>query len=96
MSKPIVRRLVLVLALSAFLGSPAVSLAGARPTARHSRTRPVTTIQTQVSRLWNALVGVWEKNGCGLEPYGQCSTNSQESSDNGCGLEPYGRCTPSN
>jgi hypothetical protein len=94
MSHPIVRRLVVVLALSALLGSPATSLAAPRShsAARHSRHQ--TAARAPLSRLWNALVSVWEKNGCVIDPNGLCVPNSQESADNGCGLDPYGRCIP--
>jgi hypothetical protein len=91
MSHPIVRRLVVVLALSAFLGSPATSWAGSRSAARHSRV-PVAA-QTPLSWLRNAIVRIWEKNGCSVEPYGQClPATTQESLDNGCSVDPDGRC----
>lgn len=94
MSKPIVRRLVVVLALSALLGSPATSWAGSRShsAARHPRAQ--TAVRSPLSWLWNALVSGLEKEGCRIDPNGQCLPNSQENVDNGCGLEPYGRCIP--
>jgi hypothetical protein len=94
MSHPIVRRLVVVLTLSAFLGSPATSLAAPRSAARHSNSKPYTAARAPLSRLWNALVSVWEKEGCRIDPNGLCLPSSQESVDNGCGLDPYGRCIP--
>jgi hypothetical protein len=90
MSEPIVRRLIAVLALSALLGSPATSLAGPRPAARHSRTRAAA--QAPLSWLWNALVSVWEKEGCSADPYGRCVTVSQPTTDAGCLIDPNGRC----
>jgi hypothetical protein len=92
MSKPIVRRLVVVLALSALLGSPATSLARPRPAARHSWTQAAA--QAPLSWLWNALVSVWEKEGCRIDPNGRCLINPQENGDTGCSLDPYGRCVP--
>lgn len=94
MSHSIVRRLVVVLVLSALLGSPATSLAASRShsAARHPRAQ--VAAQTPLSRLWNALVSGWEKAGCLIDPNGSCLPNSQENIDNGCGLEPYGKCTP--
>ncbi|MFL6262171.1 MAG: hypothetical protein ACJ76Y_20950 [Thermoanaerobaculia bacterium] len=93
MSRFIVRRLIVVLALSALLGSPAVSLAASRSTAaRHSRAQAAA--QAPLSWLWNALVSVWEKEGCRIDPNGQCLVNLQENADTGCSLEPYGRCVP--
>jgi hypothetical protein len=93
MSKHIVRRLIVVLALSAFLGSPATSLAGPRSSAaaaRHARAQ--TAPQDLLSRVWNSLVRAWEKNGCELDPYGRCLPASQTSTDNGCLIDPNGRC----
>jgi len=74
MSKPIVRRLVVVLALSALLGSPATSLAGSRShsAARHSRAQAAAW--SPLSWLWNALVSGWEKEGCRIDPNGLCIT----------------------
>jgi hypothetical protein len=74
MSHPIVRRLVVVLALSALLGSPATSLAaGPRSTARHSRAQTAAA-RAPMSWLWNALVRGWEKEGCRIDPNGLCIT----------------------
>ncbi len=94
MSKPIVRRLIAVLALSALLGSPATSWAASRShsAARHSRAQAAA--QTPLSWLWNALVSGREKEGCRIDPNGLCLPNSQKSLDNGCSLDPYGRCIP--
>jgi hypothetical protein len=90
MSHPIVRRLVVVLALSAFLGSPATSMARA---ARHSRAH--TAARAPLSWLWNALVSVWEKEGCHIDPYGRCITVSSPLTDEGCSASPNGGCLDS-
>ncbi len=77
MSKLIVRRLIVVLALGAFLGSPATLLAGSRLSSAAARpSRAQTTAQAQLSRLWNALVRAWEKEGCRIDPNGLCITVS--------------------
>jgi hypothetical protein len=68
MSKPIVRRLIVVLALSALLGSPATSLPGPRSAVRHSRAQAA---QAPLSWLWNVLASGWEKEGSAGDPYGQ-------------------------
>jgi hypothetical protein len=97
MSSSILRRLIVVLALCAFLGVPATSLAGPHASARFSEDRTVGT--SLLSRLWNALVSAWEKEGCSIDPYGQCvpksqtTTDSQNSTDAGCSIDPFGRCT---
>jgi hypothetical protein len=90
MSHSIVRRLVIVLALSALLGSPASSLAASRSSARHSRVPAAT--QTSLSWLRNAIVRIWEKNGCSVEPYGQCLPATQRSVGDSCSIGPDGQC----
>jgi hypothetical protein len=89
MSSSILRRLIVVLALCAFLGAPATSLAGPRSAARFSEDRTVSA--SLLSRLWNAVVRAWEKEGCTIDPYGRC-LDSLEKADNGCSVDPYGRC----
>jgi hypothetical protein len=92
MSHSIVRRLVVVLALSAFLGSPATSLAGSRPYSAVRHPRSQAAARGPLSRLWDAVVRIWEKNGCGAEPYGQCLPATQRSADDGCNVGLDGRC----
>jgi hypothetical protein len=93
MSKSIVRRLVVVLALSALLGSPATSLAAPRSAAWHSRPQAA---QAPLSWLWNALASIWDgaqiktENGCSGDPYGQCSPKAQATIDNGRLSDPQG------
>jgi len=97
MSSSILRRLILVLALCAFLGVPATSLARPYAAARFSEDRTVSA--SLLSRLWNAVVSVWEKEGCSIDPYGRCmpksqtTPDSQNSADAGCSIDPFGRCT---
>jgi hypothetical protein len=84
MSKPIARRLIVVLVLSALLGSPATSLAGSRS---HSAARPPRAQEaawSPLSWLWNALVSVWQKEGCHVDPYGRCIAVSRPPVDESC------------
>ena len=74
MSKPIVRRLVVVLALSALLGSPATSWAGSRSHAAARHPRAQTAVRSPLSWLWNTLLRGWEKEGCRIDPNGLCIT----------------------
>jgi len=92
MSKRIVRHLIVVLALSAFLGSPATSLAGPRSSAaRHARAQA--TAQSPLSWLRNAIVRIWEKTGCKIDPYGQClPATTQGNTGDGCNVGPDGQC----
>src|SRR5947209_1443303 len=90
MSHSIVRRLVVVLVLSALLGSPATSLASSRSAVRHSRAQAAA--QAPLSWLRNAIVRMWEKTGCNIEPYGQCLPATQGSVGDGCSVGPDGQC----
>ena len=95
MSSSILRRLIVVLALCAFLGIPATSLAGPHSAARFSEDRTVSA--SLLSRVWDAMVSVWEKEGCTIDPYGRCAPKSQattddQKSDAGCMIDPNGRC----
>ena len=96
MSKLIVRRLVVVLALSALLGSPATSLAGSRSSAATTRqARAQVAPQGLLSRVWNSLVSVWEKEGCSAVLYSRCLTiTPSETADASCSADPYGHCLP--
>jgi hypothetical protein len=89
MSHPIVRRLVVVLALSAFLGSPATSMARA---ARHSRAH--TAARAPLSWLWSTVASILEKAGCSGDPFGLPLTGAQETTDAGCSGDPFGQCLP--
>lgn len=95
MSKPLVRRLIVVLILSAFLGSPASSWAGPRS---HSAARPSrhqTAVRSPLSWLWNTLVSGREKEGCRIDPNGRClAVSPQQTADAGCSADPYGQCLP--
>jgi hypothetical protein len=90
MSNPIVRRLVVVLALSALLGSPATSLATPRSAARHSK--PHTAARAPLSRLWSTVASILEKAGVSGDPFGLPLAGTQETADAGCLIDPNGRC----
>jgi hypothetical protein len=81
MSSSILRRLIVVLALSVFLGAPATSLAGPHSAARFSEDR--TANVSLLSRLWSAVVRTWEKEGCSADPYGRCLPESQTTAEKG-------------
>jgi hypothetical protein len=92
MSHRIVRRLVVVLVLSALLGSPATSLAGSRSAARHSR--PHTAARAPLSWLWSTVASILEKAGCSGDPFGLPLAGTQETVDAGCSGDPFGQCLP--
>jgi len=94
MARPFLHRVVLVLLLAAVLAAPAIA---AQPRAR-TENKPAAVIAAVVSALrvhvWTLLSSIWEKNGCGIDPHGGCtsSTTTTVQSDAGCGLDPHGGC----
>lgn len=83
--------LALVLALAA-------SWAVAEPRVRNeSRTAVELRAADWLSTLWEALRSIWEKNGCGIDPFG-CPGGQPTpeppsgQGDNGCHIDPNG-CT---
>jgi hypothetical protein len=52
-----------------------------------------------LSRAWTLLTGLWDKEGCHIDPNGRCVTAPAaaasvvpEQVDTGCGIDPNGRC----
>ena len=43
-----------------------------------------------LTRVWEAVVSLWSKTGCGADPNGAASQ-----AGTGCGMDPNGRCLPS-
>lgn len=93
MSHNTFRRLVIVLALSAFLGTPLASLA-----APHRAVRGRAEIRldelSPLTWLWSLLERAWEKEGCLIDPNGRCVKESVVVPKEGCRIDPFGRCLP--
>jgi hypothetical protein len=93
MSHNTFRRLSIVLALSAFLGTPLASLAAphralaARAEIRLNELSPLTW-------LWSLLERAWEKAGCRIDPSGQCMKELTVVPKAGCRIDPNGQCLP--
>ena len=91
MSHNAFRGFVIVLTLSAILGTPLVSQAGphravsGRAESRLDESSPLTW-------LWSLLDRVWEKEGCLIDPHGGCVKEPVVAPKNGCSIDPYGRC----
>ena len=53
---------------------------------------------TVLDPLWAFFSSLWsgtlEKEGCGMDPSGQCAPAVQPKSEEGCGMDPFGRCLP--
>ena len=52
--------------------------------------------------LWHIVSALWSdsspahqpqsKEGCGMDPFGRCSSTTQPQTDAGCGMDPFGLC----
>jgi hypothetical protein len=58
------------------------------------------TAEMLFSHLWGWITGVWTKEGCGIDPSGQCKPGSGttvappgDSVDAGCIIDPGGSCS---
>ena len=91
MSHNTFRRLSIVLALSAFLGTPLASLA-APHRAMPGRAEIRLNELSPLTWLWSLLERAWEKEGCSIDPYGRCLPEPVTAPKNGCSIDPYGRC----
>jgi len=80
---------VLLLLLAAVLAAPPASAAG-RPT----ETVSLSPLEA-LDRLWSFLRAAWSKDGCGLDPSGQCKPSPPPAeAKEGCGVDPDGHCKP--
>jgi hypothetical protein len=83
---------VLLLLLAAILAAPPVS-AASRPTEAVSLS-PLEFFD----HLWGFLRAAWSKEGCHIDPSGQCrpGTTSQPpvQTKEGCHIDPDGQCRP--
>ena len=83
------RKTALLLVLILLLATP---VAQAEPGAQKSP--GVGTLPGLLAQAWEFLTGVWENNGCGIDPDGRCvpEPHAKAEADNGCGLDPNGGC----
>ena len=82
------RQSVIALALVALLGAPLTSAAAPR----NGGFRLQDSYSDVVAWRWSVINERWSKNGCSIDPFGRCVTNSLEGTDNGCLIDPSGRC----
>ena len=92
MSHNAFRRFVIVLTLAALLGTPLISQAGPHRASGRAETR--LDQLSALSWLWSLLERVWEKEGCRIDPNGQCVTEPVMAPKEGCSIDPYGQCLP--
>jgi hypothetical protein len=92
MSRISISKLALVLVLATAL-TPATGWSAGRRFSTDDSTARIFRTENPLVVFWNYVVGLWDKEGCGLDPSGLCKTNT--SSDAGCGLDPSGCVIPS-
>ena len=93
MSHNTFRRFVIVLTLSAVLGTPLVSQAGPHR-AMSGRTEIRLDELSSLTWLWSLLERIWEKEGCRIDPSGQCVKELTVAPKAGCRIDPNGQCLP--
>jgi len=78
-------RLVLILLVLAAVTTPSAWGAPLRLTGEPSSFEIL-------ARLWESLVSVWNKAGCGADPHGLSTQTSPPTTEAGCILDPHGAC----
>jgi hypothetical protein len=84
---------VLLLLLAAVLAAPPASAAGRHPAAAVSLS-PLEALD----RLWSFLRIAWSKEGCHIDPSGQCKPGTASpppaATKTSCHIDPSGQCRP--
>ena len=93
-------RSVVLLLLVLFVAAPFASAAASPDRTVRSATGR-SEAPALFSWLMSWLTGVWEKNGCMIDPSGRClqgtgaaPTPPAAGQNNGCGIDPNGLCNP--
>lgn len=94
---PLSRRAPLAVLLAALLTAPAVLAAPRPPRTEDREPGLIAAVASGLrAQLWSVLRLVWEKEGCGIDPHGNCvkstATDAVTQGDEGCGLDPHGEC----
>jgi hypothetical protein len=90
------RKAAVLVLLALSLGTSGLFAAKAPPEGRPAKTATRSTAHL-LETLWGRVAGVWTKEGCRIDPWGQCSTSTApqtQNTDAGCGSDPLGRCSP--
>jgi hypothetical protein len=95
----VLRRAAVLILLVLSLG-----ISGAHAATVRSKVQPVeskTTPRSAIERIgswWNLFTGVWNKEGCRIDPWGRCVVNPAtlvlNTTDAGCRIDPWGQCLP--
>lgn len=81
---------IAVLILGVVLGTPLVSSGAPRTEGWHAGV--LAAGPAPLAQLWSFLARLWAKNGCRVDPNGDCLDGLQAPAKNGCGVDPFGRC----
>ena len=92
MSRISLPKLVLVLVLATLLAAPSTGWAAGRRFSSDGTWSRSSALEDLRVTFWSYLVGLREKEGCGLDPHGLCkaSSSTTSNSDAGCGIDPSG------
>ena len=91
-----IRRKILPLLLVAAFATPWAL--EARPQPESPRLAEAIGHAPFLGPFWGFLRGVWEKEGCNIDPWGRCGKRRNQSPPPlrkaGCNIDPLGRCVP--
>jgi len=89
------RRKTVVFLLIAVFAVPLASTAGPRNESSGPATAVALSPLELLGHLWSFLRGAWNKEGCRIDPDGQCTTGASQppvQTKEGCHIDPDGRC----
>jgi hypothetical protein len=88
------RQLAVFLFLLLLLAAPWQASAASARASRQSSPNVESLPTALVSWPWEALARLWHKNGCDVDPNGQCSPAPAPviHNKNGCRIDPNGQC----
>jgi hypothetical protein len=89
MARSTLVRTVVLLVLCAVLVSPLASAAAPRPGHGPAARIAAQGVVDVFGWLKNAVVALWSKAGCELDPFGRCMEAPTKA---GCRADPFGRC----
>lgn len=90
-----IHRVRIVFAVLLLTASASLPAWGAQPRVREDArpARLAAFARSAAVLLWSQLTGLWEKEGCVIDPHGGCVTGqSTTETDAGCIIDPNGGC----
>lgn len=92
MNRPSLRRTLVLVLLAATLVTPWAGAADLRPETSTPQTVASLGPLGLFDQIWVLLTGLWNKEGCVIDPDGLHATGGTGSGDEGCILDPSGLC----